>query len=159
MTSFLIKRLRRNGLEQHMSSTPKNIVLVNLQPEHDLSPWTNDIESVLEANGTAVKVFTHDSAPGNQLDLVFASMEQHEGLNILVCSEYHPEWCRQSLLSADLVIVATKFSEDPSLYEIEKKLDLYSQSILNKKIYIVFLHEHESFLPQDTSSWLENRIV
>ncbi|RYY81058.1 MAG: hypothetical protein EOO15_24840, partial [Chitinophagaceae bacterium] len=76
-----------------------------------------------------------------------------------MCSEDHPEWSRQSLLYADLVVVATDFRADTGLYAIEKALDLYAQSILNRKIYIVFLHEDVSPLPQKTSRWLEARKV
>ncbi len=159
LTSFLIKRLRRNILEQHMSSTPKNIALINLQPEHDLSPWTDDIERTLEESGLPIQVFDHESKPELPYNSIFDTLEQQEGLNILVCSEAQPEWSRLCLLSADLVIVATQFLADHNLYQIEKIQNLYAQSILNKKIYIVFLHENESALPKLTSRWLEKRMV
>jgi predicted acylesterase/phospholipase RssA len=80
-------------------------------------------------------------------------------MNILVCSEAHPEWSKQCLLYADLVIVATNFHADPELYPIEQLLELYSQSILNKKIYIVLLHEQNGPLPHNTRRWLANRKV
>jgi predicted acylesterase/phospholipase RssA len=159
LTSFLIKRLRRNTLQQHTSSTPKNIALINLQAEHDLSPWTDLIEKTLEENGTPIQVFDHDSKPEGQYKTVFDSLEQHTGLNILVCSEANVEWSQQCLLYADLVIVATDFLAGSNLYPIEKMLDLYAQSILNKKIYIVFLHEKETLLPKQTSRWLAPRTV
>ena len=159
LTGFLIKRLKRNILEQHMSSTPKNIALINLQPDHDLSPWTDNIQIALEESGIPIQVFDQDSPPEKHYKTVFDSLEQHEGLNILVCSERYPEWSHQCLLSADLVIVATEFLADPNLYDIEKTLDLYAQSILNKKIYIVFLHENETDLPKQTSRWLAQRMV
>jgi predicted acylesterase/phospholipase RssA len=159
LTSFLIKRLKRNILEQHLSATPRNIALINLQPGHDLHPWTDDIEKTLVESGTPIRIIDHLSEPEAPHQTVFDSLEQHDGLNILVCSEEHPEWSRQSLLYADLVIVATDFRADPGIYAIEKTLDLYAQSILNRKIYIVFLHEEASPLPQKTSRWLEARKV
>lgn len=159
LTSFLIKRLRRNILEQHMSSTPKNIALINLQPDHDLSPWTDDIEKTLEGSGFPIQVFDHDSHPEQPYKDIFDTLEQQEGLNILVCSEAQPEWSRQCLLVADLIIVATEFLADSNLYQIEKMQNLYAQSILNKKIYIVFLHENETLMPEHTSRWLEKRMV
>ena len=159
LTSFLIRRLRRNILEQHMSGTPKNIALINLQPHHDLSPWTDVIEKTLEESGIPIQVFNHDSQPPQQYDSIFDTLEQQEGLNILVCSEAQPEWSRQCLLVADLIIVGTEFLADPNLYEIEKMQNLYAQSILNKKIYIVFLHENETKLPEQTSRWLQKRMV
>jgi predicted acylesterase/phospholipase RssA len=159
LTSFLIKRLRRNILQQHMTSSPKNIALINLQPEHDLSPWTDDIERTLEESGLPIQVFDHDSQPEKNYNSIFDTLEQQEGLNILVCSEAQPEWSRLCLLSSDLVIVATEFLANPDLYHIEKMQNLYAQSILNKKIYIVFLHENETVLPKQTSRWLKKRMV
>jgi predicted acylesterase/phospholipase RssA len=159
LTSFLIKRLKRNILEQHMSANPRNIALINLQAQHDLSPWTDDIEKTLVASGIPIRIIDHLSEPEGPHQTVFDSLEQHDGLNILVCSEEHPEWSKQSLLYADLVIVATDFRADPDLYTIEKTLDLYAQSILNRKIYIVFLHEEASSLPRKTSRWLADRKV
>ena len=159
LTSFLIKRLKRNILDQNISSTPKNIVLINLQAAHDLSPWTTDIERTLEESGISIRIFDHDSQPEKQYQSVFDSLEQHKGLNILVCSETCLEWSKQCLLYADLVIVATDFLADPNLYGIEKMLDLYDHSILNKKIYIVFLHENETLLPKHSSRWLAKRTV
>jgi predicted acylesterase/phospholipase RssA len=159
LTSFLIKRLRRNMLEQHRSSSPKNIALINLQADHDLSPWTTDIKKALEESSTPVQVFDHETSPGTEHTSLFQSLEGHQGLNILACSDAHPEWSRQCLLYADLIIVATRFSADPGLYPIEEKLDLYSQGILNKKIYLLLLHEHGAELPQHTSRWLHKRPV
>ncbi|NTS39947.1 patatin-like phospholipase family protein [Flavisolibacter sp. BT320] len=159
LTRFLVKRLKRNILEQHMSATPRNIALINLQPGHDLNPWTDDIEKTLVASGIPIRIIDHETKPEGAHQSVFESLEQHDGLNIFVCSEDHPEWSRQSLLYADLVIVATEFSADPGIYAIEKTLDLYAQSILNRKIYIVFLHEDVAPLPQKTSRWLADRNV
>ncbi len=159
LTGFLIRRLKRNVLEQHAASTPKNIALIKLQPAYDLTPWTDQIELAFQQSGVPIQVFDQDSQPEKKYKSVFDSLEQHDGLNILVCSEDYPEWSRKCLLSADLVIVATNFLADPNLYQIEKKLDLYSQSILNKKIYIVFLHEAGALLPHQTRSWLQKRKV
>ncbi|MES2894013.1 MAG: cyclic nucleotide-binding and patatin-like phospholipase domain-containing protein [Bacteroidota bacterium] len=159
LTGFLIKRLKRNMLEQHTSNPPKNIAVINLQADHDLSPWTDDIERTLTENGTSIQVFEHDSQPRQQYKTVFDSLEEHEGLNILVCSEANVEWSRQALLYADLVIVATDFLADSNLYPIEETLALYAQSILNKKIYIAFLHGNTDALPHQTSRWLNKRKV
>jgi NTE family protein len=159
LTGFLIKRLRRNILEQHTSSTPKNIVLIKLQAENDIRGWTDEIKKTFETSGTPIKIFYQDPTSGTPYKTIFDTLDQHEGLNILVCSDTQPEWSRQCLLYADLVIVATDFSADPKLYEVEKMLDLYSQSILNRKIYLVLLHETESTLPKHTSRWLANRVL
>ena len=75
LTNFLIKRLRRNILEQHMSSRPKNIAVINLQPAHDLSPWTNEIEKTLEDSGLPIQVFYHHSQPEYQYNTIFETLE------------------------------------------------------------------------------------
>lgn len=159
LTSFLIRRLRRNMLEKHMSGTPKNIALIKLQPEQDLSPWTDDIKKTLTGNGLPIRIFDHKSEPEDPSHSVFHTLEQHHSLNILVCSEDHPEWSKQCLIYADLVIVATDFRADPHLYPIEKRLNLYAQSIINRKLYIVFLHDNTTLRPEQTKAWLEHRKV
>ena len=121
LTSFLIRRMKRNILEQKGSGAPKNIALINLQPEHDLSPWTNDMEATLIASGTSTQVFTHDSLPEAPYRTVFDSLEQHDGLNVLVCSEQYPEWSRQCVIYADLVIVATDFFQRVPIFMKSRK--------------------------------------
>ncbi|HAZ24144.1 MAG TPA: hypothetical protein DCY95_05395, partial [Algoriphagus sp.] len=43
LTGFVINRLRRNTFQKNQSTPPKNIALINLQADHDLSPWTADM--------------------------------------------------------------------------------------------------------------------
>ncbi|MEO7445260.1 MAG: cyclic nucleotide-binding and patatin-like phospholipase domain-containing protein [Ferruginibacter sp.] len=157
LTNFLIKRLRRNLLEQSVSEMPKNIALINLQPSYDIHPWTDDIEKTFEEKGMSTNVYDHTSHPDKNYDFIFETLEQHIGFNVLVCSEDSMEWSRQCLIYADLVVVATNFNADPGLYAIEKELELYTQHILNKKIYIVFLHGENAELPTHTERWLKPR--
>jgi NTE family protein len=159
LTSVLIKRMNNNRLERNRISAPKNIALIKLQPEKDLSSWTEDIENTLKANGISTQVFDNGELPEEQYRSIFDTLEQHNGLNVLVCSNDYPEWSRQCVIYADLVIVATDFSADNNLYEIEKSLDLYSKSITNKKIYIVFLHGSNAYMPKNTANWLAKRKV
>ncbi|TDQ17441.1 NTE family protein/lysophospholipid hydrolase [Algoriphagus boseongensis] len=159
MTRFVINRLRRNTFQQNQSSPPKNIALINLQADHDLSPWTIDMEAYFKENGIPVQVFDHESQEALSDHEFFDSLESYAGVNILICSETNPNWSHQCLVYADLVILATDFKGNPALYQIEKDLDLYSQSILNKKIYLLFLHEKEASMPKETSKWLENRTI
>jgi NTE family protein len=159
LTSVLIKRLKNNKLEQNRIAAPKNIALINLQPEKDLSAWTEDIKNTLKASGISTQVFDDGALPEEQYKTIFDTLEQHNGLNVLVCSNTFPEWSKQCVIYADLVIVATDFKADPDLYEIEKTLDLYSKTITNKKIYIVFLHDTHAPFPKNTSNWLSKRKV
>ncbi|GMQ25990.1 hypothetical protein Aoki45_26720 [Algoriphagus sp. oki45] len=159
MTQFVINRLRRNTFQQNQSSPPKNIALINLQADHDLSPWTSDMESYFLENQIPVQVFDHESQKNISDQEFFDSLERYAGVNILLCSEANPNWSHQCLVYADLVILATDFGASSELYPIEQELDLYSQSILNKKIYLLFLHGKEASMPIGTSSWLEKRTI
>lgn len=53
--------------------------------------------------------------------------------------------------------MATDFFAYSGLYEIEKSLELYSQNILNKKIFLLLLHPENAPQPQNTRRWFENR--
>ncbi len=157
LTNFLIHRLRRNFVRQSSSDAPKNIAFINLQPGCDIRPWTVKIEETLEAYGLSTHVFDHVSHPEDEYDAMFEELERHKGLNVLVCSEESMAWSRQCLIYADLVVIATDFHADPRLYDIEKQLALYDQNILNKKIYIVFLHGEDGPMPEHTNRWLNPR--
>lgn len=159
MTSFVINRLRRNTFQQNQSTPPKNIALIKLQADHDLSPWTVDMEAYFLQNQIPVQVFDHDSQKDLSDQDFFDSLEQYSGVNILLCSEIHPNWSHQCLVYADLVILASDFQASYELYPIEKELDLYSQSILNKKIYLLLLHGPEAKMPQNTWKWLQPRTI
>ena len=159
MTRFVIHRLRRNTFQQNQSTPPKNIALIKLQADQDLSPWTVDMEAFFLENQIPVQVFDHDSQKDLSDQEFFDSLEQYPGVNILLCSETHPNWSHQCLVYADLVILATDFQANPELYSIEKELNLYSQSILNKKIYLLFLHGSGAQMPKDTHKWLSPRLI
>lgn len=159
LTGFVINRLRRNTFQQNKSTPPKNIALVNLKADFDLTPWTVDMEKYFQDNRVPVQVYDYESQLEHADQAFFDSLEQHEGINILVCSEAEPEWSHQCMVYADLVILAVGFDQDPGLYSIEKELDLYSQSILNKKIYLLLLHEENATTPKNTRQWLEERQI
>ncbi|MDF2156701.1 patatin-like phospholipase family protein [Algoriphagus sp. CAU 1675] len=159
LTQFVINRLRRNIFQKNQSTPPKNIALINLQPDFDLSPWTVDMEKYFRESHIPVQVYDFESQAEHADQAFFDSLEQHEGINILVCSETHPEWSHQCMVYADLVILATGFQEDSRLHPIEKELKLYSKNILNKKIYLLLLHEEDAPFPKGTHRWLDSRNV
>ncbi|MCC7245746.1 MAG: patatin-like phospholipase family protein [Saprospiraceae bacterium] len=86
-------------------------------------------------------------------------MENSTGLNILICDEAHPAWANQCLTYCDLVVVATEFYAPSDLYAIEQKLNIYSENILNKKIYLLLLHPENAPFPTHTQRWLSERPV
>lgn len=159
LTKFLIERLQRNTFEQNKSSPPKNIAIINLQEENSLSPWTDDMETYFQDQNIPIQVYSKESAEALTNKVVFENLEQNEGMNILVCDDTHAEWSRQCLIYADLIVVATDFYAKPDLYQIEKHLELYSQNILNKKIFLLLLHPEHGPKPTNTAAWLKPRKV
>lgn len=159
LTQFVIHRLRRNTFQQNRTTPPKNIALINLQADHDLSPWTDDMMAYFLERETPVQVYNFESQKDHVDETFFDSLEQHEGLNILVCDASEKTWSHQCLVYADLVILVTDFQADRSLYPIERELDLYSKSILNKKVYLLLLHRADAPMPSYTSDWLDTRQI
>lgn len=157
LTSFVINRLRRNTFQQNKSTPPKNIALIHLQNEADLSPWTSKMQAYFDARATDIHVYDSAHTEQSKDPHFFSSLEQQEGLNILVCSDTDKAWSKQCLVYADLVIVATDFDAPSDLYPLEKELQLYEESILNKKTYLLLLHRGEKFIPQNTARWFETR--
>lgn len=47
LTKFVIDRLRRNALQKKIDAAPKNIAVINLQPDNDVSPYTGEIKQQL----------------------------------------------------------------------------------------------------------------
>jgi predicted acylesterase/phospholipase RssA/CRP-like cAMP-binding protein len=159
LTNFVIQRLRRNTFQQNKTAAPKNIALVNLQDNLDLNPWTDDLKAYFEELKVPVQVYDYESQTEIHDDEFFDSLEQHEGLNILVCSGEQPIWSHQCLVYADLVILAAPFDAEARIRPIEKELKLYDQSILNKKIYLLLLHEENPALSRGTGRWLMKRPI
>jgi len=159
LTKYVIERLRRNGLQKKMDAAPKNIAVVKLQPDQDVSAFTSEIEQQLQGMGFEINIYDHTSQAEESYHTTFDNMEKQTGLNFLVCDRDHEEWARQCIAYCDLVIVATAFNEEHSLYDIEKQLDLYSTHVMNKKIYLLLLHPEASPLPANTKRWFEERII
>lgn len=159
LTNFVIQRLRRNTFQQNKTTPPKNIALINLQSDLDLSPWTQGMQTYFENMKIPVQVFDYESQSHLHDDEFFDSLEEHEGLNILVCNDEQTAWSHQCLVYADLVILAAPFESKTKIYPIEKELNLYERNILNKKIYLLLLHDENPSMPSGTEKWLKNRSV
>lgn len=159
ITKFIIDRMRRNSHQTKMDAAPKNIAVVNLQPANDVSAYTGAIQQELQQMGFGIRIYDHLSAGNEEHLLTFDEMEQHAGLNFLVCDMENPDWARQCIAYCDLVIVATDFNADEKLYEIEQELHLYTDNVLNKKIYLLLLHNEAAALPVHTNKWFAGRTV
>jgi len=148
MSQFVIDRLKRNGNQKMMGTSPKNIAVVNLQPDQDVSPYTDDMQTQFLSMGLEIRIYDHSSYSGENGQAIFDDMEKQSGLNFLVCRIGELEWTKQCIAYCDLVIVATGFTSDYGLYEIEKVLNLYT------------LHElNNASLPSNTRRWLNERNV
>jgi NTE family protein len=156
LARFIVNRLRRNSLQQHLEASPKNIAVINLQSGNDISEYT---EAVKEQLNVGIQILDHESHANMELQAVYDTLEQHDGLNFLVSSDQDLGWSKQCILYADLIILATDFYADAALQEIEKQLDLYSNNILNKKIYLLLLHPENAPFPINTRRWFENRNI
>lgn len=157
LTKFVIERLRRNAQQKKTDAAPKNIAIVNLQPQNDVSAYTSSIEQQLLAMGLEIKIYNHLSLAEENYHTAFDQMDKQTGLNFLVCDMESPEWAKQSIAYCDLVIVATDFNADPGLYEIEKLLGLYTDNVMNKRIYLLLLHPEHAALPVHTKKWFTER--
>ncbi len=157
LTRFVIERMRRNALHKKMDGAPKNIAVVNLQHGNDVSAYTSAIEQQLLAMGLQIRIWDASAYSEEHYKETFDNMEKQAGLNFLVCDAQHPEWANQCIAYCDLVIVATGFHESSDLYPIEQQLDLYSKHFLNKKIYLLLLHEENAPMPVNTRRWFTGR--
>ena len=159
LARFIVNRLKRNVLQQHLETSAKNIAVINLQADNDISAYTDTIKSQFESLQVSIQILDHDSHANLELQTMYDTLEEHQGLNFLVCNEANLNWSKQCIIYADLVIVATDFYASSAIYEIEKHLNLYSQNILNKKIYLLLLHPEQAKFPENTRRWFIDRKI
>ncbi len=159
LTRFVVNRLRRNSLQQHLETSAKNIAVINLQAENDISEYTEAIKAEFESLNVSIQILDHDSHSNLETQTMYDTLEEHKGLNFLVCSDADLNWSKQCIIYADLVVLATDFYAESDIQTIEKHLDLYSQNILNKKIYLLLLHPEEAKFPENTRRWFLDRKI
>ena len=157
LTKYIIERLRRNAHQRKMDAAPKNIAIVNLQPTNNVSAFTSIIEQQFKNMGLGVNIYDEQTHTDDDNQAIFNSIEKNEGLNFLNCDAEHLAWAKECIVYCDLIIVATSFYEDNSLYEIEKLLHLYSDNVMNKKIYLLLLHPENAAMPKHTKNWFDER--
>ncbi|OOG70480.1 patatin-like phospholipase family protein [Algoriphagus sp. A40] len=159
LTRFVVNRHRRNALQQHLETSAKNIAVINLQSKIDISDYTEAVKKEFESLDVSIQILDHDSHANLETQVMYDTLEQHKGLNFLVCSDADMNWSKQCIIYADLVVLATDFYGKTEIYEIEKHLDLYSQNILNKKIYLLLLHPEKAKFPESTRRWFVDRKI
>ncbi|MBK9736954.1 MAG: patatin-like phospholipase family protein [Saprospiraceae bacterium] len=155
ITNFIIRRLRRNELQLHLQMPPKNIAIINLQPDNDGSVWMDAIKNHFGNMQISCSITNHEAYSDNSE--LFASFDSFDGINFLVCSEDNFAWSKQCVLYSDVIIVVSDFYAVSNLYDIEQYLELYNDNILNKKKYLVLIHPENGPAPHKTARWLEKR--
>jgi len=159
LTRFVVNRLRRNSLQQHLETSAKNIAVINLQSGNDITEYTDAIKKEFESLNVSIQILDHESHANLETQTMYDTLEEHTGLNFLVCSDADLNWSKQCIIYADLVVLATDFYAESEIQKIEKHLDLYSQNILNKKIYLLLLHPENAKFPENTSRWFADRKI
>lgn len=159
LTRFVVNRLRRNSLQQHLETSAKNIAVINLQSDNDISEYTEAVKNEFESLNVSIQILDHESHANLETQTMYDTLEEHKGLNFLVCSDGDLNWSKQCIIYADLVVLATDFYADSDIQAIEKHLDLYSQNILNKKIYLLLLHPEKAKFPENTRRWFVDRKI
>lgn len=157
LTQFVIRRVRRDAFQPRMEAAPKNVAIVKLQPDFDLTPWTDKIRQQFAAMEVGIQVYSaEDQLPDNP-NAIFDALENGEGMNFIVCDTRHQAWARQCITYCDLVLVVADFYAPCAVYPIEEQLNLYSSGILNKKVYLLLLHPENAPMPVNTRRWFEGR--
>lgn len=157
---ILVKRLRQNTLQQNQNTAPRNITLIDLQSSaQELDTLLSGIDETYKQMQSTLHLHKAPSEDPADWELMFDNMENEEGTHLLISDDQNLEWARQCVIYADLLVVVLPFHADPELHSMEKKLKIYDQHSLQKKLYLLFLHEPHAPRPTDTSRSLRNRPV
>lgn len=157
LTQFVVKRVRRDAFQPRMEAAPKNVAIVKLQPDCNLTPWTDEIRRQFGAMEVGIQVYDADDQSPDNPNAIFDALENSEGMNFIVCDAHHQAWARQCITYCDLVLVVSDFYAPYAVYPIEEQLNLYSSGILNKKVYLLLLHPENAPMPVNTRRWFEGR--
>ncbi len=159
LTTLIVNRYQSNSLQDKIKDAPKNIAIINLHENTDLSPWTQLIENELLDKKIEFQLHNHESIKNQDHETFFNKLESTDDIKFLVCSPSHPEWSKQCYIYADLIIIAAEFGSDPTIHSIESDLQLYARNILRKNVYLLLLHEDQASKPTNTRKWFENREI
>lgn len=159
ITRFLIARMNRNNQQKHLEAAPKNVAVITLQPEMDIGYWTDAIRSQFEVTGVKVQILEPDFHQQDDAGSLYQEMEESDALNFMFCNAHQPDWSRQCMIYADLVVLVTDFYAPAAPYDIEQRLGLYESHILRKKLYLVLLHPENGPQPENTARWFQGRKV
>lgn len=157
LTTLIANRYKSNSLQEKIKDAPKNIAVINLQEDTDISPWTNLIEDELKTKQIGFQFHNQASLQNNNYQTFFEELESSDDIKFLICDTAHPDWSKQCYIYADLVIIAAEFNSNSKIQSIEKELKLHEGNILSKKVYLLLLHQDKATKAVNTRKWFENR--
>ena len=157
LTNFIITRLKKNNLQTGTGGRPKNIALIKLDNDHDVEDYTSLIKAQFIDMDTSFHIYDQDSCENDEMAALFDHMDDHDGLNFLICSHSDTAWTHRSFLYSDLIIIGARFTSEPEIRAIEREYDIYSDDILSKKVYLLLMHEENSAAPTNTRKWFQER--
>ncbi|WP_194775613.1 cyclic nucleotide-binding and patatin-like phospholipase domain-containing protein [Pararhodonellum marinum] len=158
LTRFVIQRLRRNVLQQNIEAAPKNIAIIPLQDDLESAYWLKAIKERIDKDFLPTKLIEKAEPAGKEKDL-FEVLENHNGVNLMVCNYGDLEWSKECLLHADLVLILSAFTAEADIQPIEKELGIYDHDLLHKKTYLLLVHPENAPIPTDTLRWLKDRNI
>ncbi len=158
-SAFVYNRLKSNFAGLNKINAPKNISVIILNHFENYDKLIDQILIELNFSGIATNVYYHDSFANKENSNVLNKIDEHEGINFLVCDETDMEWSSHCLMYSDSIIIASDFNSSKELLPIEKSLKIYESSILNQKKYLLLVHSNNAKLPVRTFEWLESRNV
>ena len=160
LNRFFARRLRQNSLPVKSRAIPRNVAVVNLSARADLPRWLASVRSTLDSMGVETRLLPRPAKGSDHAAaLDDESVEQHEGMNLLLCDPAHHDWARACLLSADLVVLAADAAGDASLQPVEHSLGLHTDRLLGKRLLLLLMHPTNAATPANTARWFTGRRV
>ncbi len=157
LTRYIMERLKKNNLRSGGGGKPKNIALIKLDDAHDVEDYTALIKEEFSSMGTSFNIYDHHCCDETGMDELFDQMDNHDGLNFLICDERNHDWTQRSILYSDLIILGAEFASDSRIRKIEQQFKLYSNDLLSKKVFLLLMHEESAPEPSDTRRWFDKR--
>ncbi len=78
LARFVVNRLKRNVLQQHLETSAKNIAVINLQADYDISAYTDAIKSQFESLQVGIQILDHESPANLEQCSMYDTLEAHE---------------------------------------------------------------------------------
>ncbi|MFZ1705277.1 MAG: cyclic nucleotide-binding and patatin-like phospholipase domain-containing protein [Saprospiraceae bacterium] len=157
LTRYIILRLTQNAKQGKAGGAPKNIAVIQLHPEDDLQIFMKLFQQEFVKMNAAIHIYDAESLKNTNKKVLFDKMDTHNGLNFLMCDSENLEWTNLCLVYCDLVILTSYFGQKSDIISLEQTLKLHEKNVLNKKNYLLLLHDENGPEPEHTNRWYEGR--